>query len=186
MYRKHRYKAFVWALKYYFYNSYLTNFPSYKVRTAFLRRVLKIKIGKKTAIHMGCFFDGNHIQIGNNTVIARNCYLDGRAGEIIIGDNVSMAPDVYILSMTHDKDSPDFHGVIKSVKIEDYVWFGARVTVLPGVTIGKGAVLGAASVVTKDVQAFDIVAGSPAKKIGERSHTLHYSLEYFPFFNTFI
>lgn len=58
--------------------------------------------------------------------------------------------------------------VVCGVMIKDYVWVGADVTILPGVTIGKGAVIGNSSVVTKDVEAFSIVAGVPAKRIGQR------------------
>jgi acetyltransferase-like isoleucine patch superfamily enzyme len=176
--------TFFLALKYYFYNGFLTNFPSYKLRTWYLRNVLKIQIGKGTAIHSGCFFAGNNIIIGSNTVVARNCYFDGRAGLITIKNNVSIAPEAYILTMSHSVESPDFDVVIKPVVIEDYVWIGARVMVLPGVMAGIGCVMAAASVVTKSVDPYTIVAGSPAKKIGERTKDLSYKLHYFPFFNS--
>jgi acetyltransferase-like isoleucine patch superfamily enzyme len=174
------------AFKFYFYNSFITNFPSYKVRTVYLRKVLRIKIGNQTSIHMGCFFAGSNIIIGNNTVIARKCYLDGRVGVIEIKNNVSIAPETSIISMSHIIDSPTFDCVIKPVLIEDYVWIGARVMILPGVTLDKGSVVGAASVVTKSVAAYNIVAGSPAKKIREknRNEDLQYQLNYFPFFNS--
>ena len=172
------------AFKYYFYNSFLSQFPSYRVRTSYLTNVLKIKIGKDTSIHMGCFFAGNNIEIGRNCVIARDCYLDGRIGKITIGDNVSMSPECYVLSMTHDVNSPTFDSVIKPVLIEEYAWIGVRCIILPGVTIGKGGVLGAGSVLTKDIVNYTISAGVPAKKIGERSGELNYNLYYFPHFNT--
>lgn len=174
------------ALKFYFYNSFITELPSYKVRTVYLRKVLKIKIGNQTSIHMGCFFAGSNIIIGNNTVIARKCYLDGRSGLIEIKNNVSMAPETTIISMSHIVDSPTFDCFIKPVLIEDYVWIGARAMILPGVTLFKGSVVGAASVVTKDVAAFTVVAGSPAKKIREKNRIedLQYQLNYFPFFNS--
>jgi acetyltransferase-like isoleucine patch superfamily enzyme len=179
-----RLRAFATAVKYYFYNSFLTNFPSYSVRAAYLRHILKIKIGKDTSIHMGCFFAGNNIKIGNNNVIARNCYLDGRIGTIEIKNNVSMGPEAYVLSMSHDVNSPTFAPVIKPVVIGDYVWLGARVLIMPGVVAGDGCVIGAASVVTKSIEPYTIVAGSPAKKIGQRNNNLVYKLHYFPFFNT--
>lgn len=172
------------AFKYYLYNSFITNFPSYTVRIGYLRRVLKIQIGQHTSVHMGCFFAGNNIKIGSNTVIARKCYLDGRAGLIDIRDNVSIAPEAYIITMSHLVDSPLFDVVIKPVIIEDYVWIGARVMILPGVTAGKGCVLAAASVVTKSVEPYTVMAGSPAKKIGERTRDLSYNLNYFPLFDS--
>jgi acetyltransferase-like isoleucine patch superfamily enzyme len=183
-YKRDRVRAFWAATKYYFYNSYLTHFPSYTMRTAYLRHVLKIPIGTDTSIHMGCFFTGNNIKIGCNTVIARNCYFDGRAYLIEIKNNVSIAPEAYILTMSHSVNSPTFDTVGGAVIIEDYVWMGARVMILPGVTAGKGSVLGAAAVITKNVEPYTVVAGSPAKKIGDRSEDLQYNLRYFPFFNT--
>jgi len=133
---------------------------------------------------MGCFFTGNNIKIGSNTVIARNCYFDGRAGLIDIKNNVSIAPEVCIITMSHQVNSPDFDTIVKPVLIEDYVWVGTRAMIMPGVIAGQGCVLAAASVVTKSVDPYTVVAGSPAKKIGERTKDLNYSLNYFPFFNT--
>lgn len=176
-------RRFMKAFLFYLYNGFFTNFPSYKFRTFYLRHILKIEIGKHTSIHMGCFFSGNKISIGDNTVVARKCYLDGRTGFIRIKNNVSIAPETYILSMTHQVNSPIFDTVSKDVTIDDYVWIGARVMILPGVNAGKGSVLGAGAVVTKNVEPYTIVAGSPAKKIGERSKELDYSLSYFPYFN---
>jgi acetyltransferase-like isoleucine patch superfamily enzyme len=178
--KRHRFKIFCEALKYYIYNKYLTNFPSYGIRLGYLRNILHIPIGKDSSVLMGCFFAGNNIVIGSNTVIARNCYFDGRAGLINIGSNVSIAPEAYIITMSHLVNSPDFDCFVKPVFIEDYVWIGARVMILPGVTASEGCVLAAASVVTKNVEPYTVVAGSPAKKIGERSKELKYKLNYFP------
>jgi len=172
------------AILFYTYNGFLTHFPSYCIRTFYLRNVLGIQIGKDTAIHMGCFFAGRNITIGNNTVIARKCYLDGRVGIIEIKNNVSIAPEVCILSLTHDKDSVSFASVPKPVCLEDYTWIGMRAIILPGVVMEKGSVAGAGAVVTKKVEAYTIVGGNPAKVIGQRSNDLNYTLKYFPFFNT--
>jgi len=62
------------------------------------------------------------------------------------------------------------------VIIEDYAWVSSRTTLLPGVTIGKGAVVAAGAVVTKSVEPYTVVGGVPAKKIGERSKELNYKL----------
>ena len=70
------------------------------------------------------------------------------------------------------------------MSIADYVWTGMRTIVLPGVRLGKGCVAGAGSVVTKSFEDFSIVAGNPAKKLGERTSDLRYKPSYFPFFNT--
>lgn len=172
------------SIPYFLYNSWLTGFPSYTVRTFYLRHILGIKIGKGTAIHTGCFFAGKKITIGRNTVIARNCYIDGRVGEVVIGNNVSIAPELYLLSLSHDKNDPDFKLIPGPVTIEDYAWIGARVMILPGIHVKKGAVLGAGSVVTKSVEEFIVVGGNPAKQIGTREKNVSYTLSFFPFFNT--
>lgn len=62
------------------------------------------------------------------------------------------------------------------------MWIASRVTILPGVTIGEGAVVAAGAIVTKDVEPYSIVAGVPAKRIGERNKNLEYTLNHMPFF----
>lgn len=131
---------------------------------------------------MGCFFDGKNIVIGNNTVIGRHCYLGGSGGTLIIKNNVSITAQTYIICSTHLPNSPTFECEYKDVTIEDYAWIGARTMILPGVRIGKGSVLGAASTVTKNVPDYSIYAGSPAKEIGQRMKELNYSLQYSPCF----
>lgn len=157
----------------------------YWVRHLYLRRILRIKIGRNSAIHMGCFFTGNNIAIGNNSVINRRTYLDGRYG-IWIGNNVSISPECYLLSLTHDVNDNKFSAVGRKVKIEDYAWIGVRVIILPGVNVATGSVIGAGSVVTKSINnANTIVAGAPARFIRERVISSYdYKISYFPFFDT--
>jgi acetyltransferase-like isoleucine patch superfamily enzyme len=75
-------------------------------------------------------------------------------------------------------NSPDFAGRNKAVAIEDYVWIGTRAMILPGVSIAKGAVVAAGSVVSKDVEPFQVVGGVPAKLITIRNSELRYKLAY--------
>jgi acetyltransferase-like isoleucine patch superfamily enzyme len=176
-------KAWLVATAFYGYNACVTHLPSYSLRGFYLRRILRIRIGRGTSVHMGCFVTGRHIDIGENTVINRRCYLDGRVG-LRIGANVSVSPECYLISLDHDVHSPDFATVPGAVAIGDYAWLGARAMILPGTRLGDGAVVGAGSVVTKSWEPYDIVAGVPAKKIGERNKDLRYTLSYFPLFNT--
>jgi len=171
------------ACVYYGYTAVVTYAPFYTVRHLYLRLLLRIRIGRDTAVHMGCFVTGNRITIGANTVINRRCYLDGRTG-LRIGNNVNISPECYFLSLTHDLRDPAFVTIGKEVVIGDHAWLGARAMVMPGVRIGEGAVVGAGAVVTKDVPPYTVVGGVPAKPIGMRNNNVQYRTRYFPFFDT--
>lgn len=117
------------------------------------------------------------ISIGKNTIINKNCLIDGRGG-CVIGNNVDIAQDAYIWTEQHDYNSPNYDSVNKTVHIEDDVWIASRATILPGVKVGKGAVVACGSVVTKDVLPYTVVGGVPAKVIGKRTAALNYKLKY--------
>lgn len=136
-----------------------------------------LKIGQGSTIHMWArFYDPKNITIGEDTIIGDHAFLDGR-DKLKIGDHVDIASQVLIYNSQHDIDSEDFHAIDAPVEIEDYVFIGPRAIILPGVRIGKGAVVGAGAVVTKDVPEFAIVGGVPAVKIGERQNkNPHYIL----------
>lgn len=176
-------RRFMQSLTFYLYNHVVSNFPIYSVRHFFLKFFFCVDVGRDSSVHMGCFITGNRISIGKNTVINRRCYLDGRTG-IRIGDNVSISPEVYILSLSHIVDDPYFNAIGAEVVIGDYVWLGARAIIMPGVTLGDGCVVGAGSVVTKNFPPYSIIAGMPAKFIKKRNSDLMYTLKYFPFFDT--
>lgn len=108
---------------------------------------------------------GSNIRLGKGIFINKSCmFVD--LGGIELEDNVLIGPDVKILSVNHPLDSKNRRGVIlKSVKIKRNAWLGAGVTVCPGVTIGENSVIGAGSVVTKDVPSNTVYAGVPAKFI---------------------
>ena len=171
-------KYFIPSLKSYFFNGFLTYFPNHYIRVFYLKNVIGIKIGKSCFIHMGARFGGN-INIENNSVIGRNCVL---LGDITIKNNVSITAETYIFTSSHITNSPTFACFNKPVIIEDYAWIGARAMILPGVRIGKGAILGAASTATKDIPEYSIFAGVPAKEIGKRLELLEYTLVYSPYF----
>jgi acetyltransferase-like isoleucine patch superfamily enzyme len=88
--------------------------------------------------------------------------------EIRLGNNVVINDDCILLTASHDIDSPDWRQTRAPIVIEDQAWIATRAIVLPGVTIGRAAVVGAGAVVTKDVPAFHVVAGNPARTIKER------------------
>ena len=176
-------KSFLYATKFYLSNHCINKIPLYSLRHWYYRKVMKYNLGQDTSIAIGTFVTGNNITIGNNVVINRNCYLDGRIG-ILIGNNVSISPETYIVSMEHDPNDPKFSTRGGKVIIEDHVWIGARAIISPDVTIGEGAVIGAGAVVTRDIAAYKIAVGVPAKEINERNRDINYKLKYFPFYDT--
>lgn len=168
---------------FYFAINYLPNhvvnkMPSYTIRHAFYRYFLGIQIGKGSSIHMNTRVNRNNISIGCNSVINRNCYLDGRGG-ITIGDSVSISPEVHLITGSHLVDSSTFEYFTKDIRIDDYVWIGTRAIVLPGVHLGKGAVVASGAVVTSNVNPYEIVGGVPAKVIGKRQRDLKYTCNWF-------
>lgn len=171
------------ALQFYFLNNFLLRFAPHAARCWFMRKVLGYRIGRNSSIAMSCFFTGDDITIGENTAVNRFCYLDGR-GPLYIGNNVNVSHYSIIHTLTHITNSPYFHAQQRPVAIMDHAWIGARAIILPGVTIGEGAVVSAGSVVSRDVPPYAIVVGNPAQVVGERTRDLRYSTRYFPFFDT--
>lgn len=163
---------------FYVFNYWVTFFPNYMIRKLYLQKLMGIKIGKQSFIHMGCLFYPN-VTIGNNSVIGRQCHL---LGNITIKDNVSITAQAYIFTVSHDKNSSSFDIFSIPVVIEDFAWIGARAMILPGVRVGRGAILGAASTATKSIPDYAICVGAPAKQVGIRSENLCYELVYFPYF----
>ena len=136
------------------------------------------KIGKGSTIFMNCKFDcAKGLLIGDNSVINANCRLDSR-GTLHIGDNVSISQDVIFLTADHNDDWLGVTGREKRILVEDYVFIGTRAMVLPGVIIQKGAIIGAGSIVTRDVKFLNVVAGAPARKINIRPENLNYTINY--------
>lgn len=114
-----------------------------------------------------------NIRVGDGSIIGMWATLDGREG-ITIGKNVNLSSEVALWTLQHDYNSPTFETSGSPIVIGDRAWISFRATILPGVTIGEGAVVAANSVVTKDVPPFTVVGGIPAKKIGERTADLSY------------
>jgi len=129
-----------------------------------------VSIGRGSAIHTGArFYNAKNIKIGQDSIIGEGAVLDGR-DSLVIGNHVDIASEVMIYNSKHDINDPNFSAVNYPVEIGDYVFIGPRAIILPGIKIGKGAIVGAGAVVTKDVEDFKIVGGVPAKEIGERQN----------------
>jgi maltose O-acetyltransferase len=143
-------------------------------------------IGKNVSIDTPFYCDyGRHITIGDNVIININCtFVD--CNRIDIGNNVLIASNVQIYTATHPVETnerlmenwtetesgPFFRTYARPVKIEDNVWIGGGVIILPGVTIGKNSVIGAGSVVTRSIPGNSIAFGNPCKVVRENKPTV--------------
>ncbi|MFP6665099.1 MAG: acyltransferase [Deltaproteobacteria bacterium] len=119
------------------------------------------------------FIHSYGIRFGRNHHINTGCTFDGRGG-LTMGDNVLVGPNVVIVSSQHRWDGDPSLPIIQqghrsaAVVIGDDCWIGANSVVTPGVTLGRGTVVGAGSVVTSSTEEYAIVAGAPARVIGSR------------------
>lgn len=158
----------------FFYNlphsRYFSGFS--KLRSLYYSYVLKIcPYHSSTKIENRVYIsDTSDIRIGKNCRINENIFIQGA----YIGNNVMIAPNVSILSKTHHHDDVSIPMIMQGETVSnapiicDDVWIGRNAVVMPGVNIGKGAIVGAAAVVTKDVEPFSIVGGVPARFIKYR------------------
>jgi maltose O-acetyltransferase len=135
--------------------------------------------GEQVIIESGFHMDyGEHVTLGNRVYININCtLLDGGQDDssthaipqITIGDDCLLGPNVQLLAVSHDIEPglrlTHKYNYIQAITLEDNVWLGAGVIVLAGVHIGENSVIGAGSVVTKDIENNSFYAGNPARKI---------------------
>ncbi len=129
-------------------------------------------VGRQVNIEKGVYFgSGRNIRIGNRSGIGKRANIQG---PLIIGDCVMMGPEVMIYTRNHESSQTNIPMIdqgetdAQEVTIGNDVWIGARVIILPGVSIGDGCIIGAGSVVTKNIPPYSIVGGVPAKIIKSR------------------
>jgi maltose O-acetyltransferase len=140
------------------------------IRRFFAKGMLK-SCGKGVNIEHGAFFgSGREIEIGDYSGIGLNCRI---SGPLKIGRDVMMAPGVMIFTQNHGADDISIPMRLQTapkrgVVIGDNVWIGANALIMPGVTVGSGAIIAGGAVVTKDVPDFAIVGGNPARVIKYR------------------
>lgn len=166
----------------YIANQLINKIPSYFIRHFYYKRIVGIRIGKAASIHLNTTIQGKNIQIGQNTVINRRCNLDGR-GQLIIGNNTSISPDVYFITADHDYNSINFSLRMHDIDVGNYVFIGSRAIITGTVKIGEGAVICAGAIVTKDVEPWAVMAGIPAKKIKERRKDVDYNPSWMGWFD---
>jgi maltose O-acetyltransferase len=144
-----------------------------RIREAICRQLFasmghNINIGSRVFVG-----DGRYVHIGSNSGLGSGSRVYG----VIMGDGVIAGPDVLFLKDNHVADDltrPIGGQGLTDIKlpvIEDWAWIGERAIILPGRRVGKGAIVGAGAVVTRDVSPFEIVGGNPARVIGHRGQT---------------
>lgn len=159
------YFRFAWRL-----SSSVQSERSKKIRF-FLTKNFIEKCGEDVNIKQYARFN-SELNIGNHSGIGKNCFISGRT---YIGNDVMMGPDCIMYSYSHEHGRIDIpmcqQGFEKEtpIHIGNDVWIGARVIILPGVTIGDHVIIGAGAIVTKDVPDYAIVGGNPAKIIRMRN-----------------
>ena len=170
-------------------NELVANVPSATLRHSWYRRVLGIEMaeGAKVFMHVTMSVRGRPkadrggISIGRNSLINQHCWIDGRGG-LRIGANVNISRGVWFLGGDHNIDDPAFTTRFAPTEVGDRAFLGCRAQILAGVKIGEGAVVAAGALVTKDVPAYAVVAGVPARVVRTRRRDLHYELTYSPMF----
>ncbi len=165
-------------LRLYVANHVITHIPSHTLRLLYYRSVLRFQVGKQSSIFMGTTFESpGKLIIGQGSTVNRGCLLDSR-GSLSIGDGVSISSGVTILTAEHDIQSSTFAGREEPVQVQDHVFIGTKAMILPGVILGRGAVVAAGAVVTRSVAPYTVVGGIPARRLGSRTSDLAYTVSY--------
>ncbi len=140
--------------------------------------LLRARVSRRAIVHQRVrLFAFGRLSIGDGTVVNRGCYLDNRQG-ISIGCNVSIAHDCRIYTLGHDMEDELFGTKGAPVAIDDHAVVFAGAMIMPGVHIGRGAVVLPGSVVTRSVEPKAVVGGNPARVVGARKLDPGYALEY--------
>ena len=141
-------------------------------RRAACKRIFRVA-GQRINVEQGAnFYTGWEIELGDDSSLGVHCMVPY---DLKVGKDVMMGPEVIIVGENHRFDRIDvpmrLQGYTKfpPVRIEDDVWIGARAIILPGVNIGRGAIIAAGAIVTKNVPSYAICAGNPARVIKYRN-----------------
>ena len=133
-----------------------------------LLRVFGAKVGRRCLICRGAkFYAPWNFECGDFVCVGPRAEIYCK-GKVSIGSQVIVSQDSYICTASHDISSPMMNLLTKPIKIGSNVWIAAKATLLPGVEVGEGAVVGACAVVAKNVPAWSVVVGNPARVVKQR------------------
>lgn len=164
---KNRIRGFRSSLRWYLSTSYIPNRRCRKLRIWGMRR-LGVKMSKNVQLFKGFSVRSpEKLIIEDGVSVGPGVLLDARRG-LTIHENAVIAYEAIIWTLNHDYNDENFCLKGAPVEIGRFAWICSRSIILPGVTIGEGAVVASGAVVTKDVAPFDVVAGIPAKVVGHR------------------
>ena len=159
----------------------LMRIPFWSLRRLYCSLFARLQKGSFIAYKCDIRFP-KRLSVGKNSIVNKYCTLDCRGGDIVIGDNVDIAQETNIWTLEHDVSAIDHGTKGGAVVIDHHVWVASRVTILPGVHIGFGAVIASRAVVTKNIPPMEIWGGVPARKIGVRKNDCTYELKFRPLF----
>lgn len=171
---RRRLLIFLFSMYSYFLNLvfiFLEVMPPF-IRWLVLKLWLK-RLGKESLIDYKTYLRyPSKISIGEHVAINRGCELYAsfmvNNGYIILGNHVTLSPNVKLYTIQHDYSSLNMPDIAGPIVVGDFAWIGADTIVLPGVTIGEGVVIGAGSLVTRDIPPYSVAVGRPVKVIKMR------------------
>lgn len=142
--------------------------PVFRYYRSSVLRLWGAKIGKRCAVASSVkIWAPWNLEVGDYVAIGPRAGIYDVA-KIVMGSNITVSQDAYLCTASHDISQLKKPLVVHPIELRDSTWVAARAIVLPGVTIGEGAVVGAGAVVTKDVEPWTVVGGNPAKFIKKR------------------
>lgn len=158
------------------FNLMITHLPGHQLRLAWLRG-LGAEVGRGVCVFRGTTVIGaEHLVLGDRTQVGFRVVLDARGG-LRVAEDVLLSSDTQLLTANHNLASDDFERQVSPIVIADHAWVATRAVVLAGVTVGRGAVVAAGAVASRDVAPQHIVAGVPARSVGTRPGGLGYRLD---------
>ena len=158
------------------FNLLITHLPGHWLRLGWLR-ALGAEIGQGVCVFRGTSVIGaERLVLSDRAQVGFRVVLDARGG-LTVAEDVLVSSDTQLITAKHNLDSADFERQVAPIVVADHAWIATRAIVLAGVTVGRGGVVAAGAVATRDVPPRTIVGGVPARPVSERAGGLEYRLD---------